>query len=100
MSAILSKETKYGTNATFWRLKYAAIDRDDETLTIIISGYISEEAYNLGASPVDNWTQTYGKDLLPFNLNDLKPETPEYLLFGSFYNLIMSDSYFSGAIKV
>lgn len=100
MSAILSKETKYGTSATFWRLRYAAIDRDEETLTVIISGYISEDAYNAGASPVESWTETYGKESLPFDLNNLQPGTPEYALFGAFYMLVMQDPFFTGATPV
>lgn len=101
MSAILEKQTEFGTSANFWRLQSVEISREGlGALNVLIYGYISEEAFNSGASPISHFQKTIIGSDIPFNVNNLEPGTPAYALFGLTYMSIMNDTFFEGAIQI
>lgn len=69
-------------------------------MTIIVAGYYSEEAFNANAQPIEFWKKTYSYGDMPFDPNNIQPNTPAYFLFGQSYNLVMTDEFFEGAIPV
>ena len=102
MSATIIKQTDYGDTASFFRLSFMAIDRENLQVTIIIRGYVSQEAYNEKAKHKVSKEYILEGDWLAPYLNDLEtnPLTVSQL-FELFYSLTVGqDPYFLGATKI
>lgn len=100
MSAELTKQTTYGTPATFWRLGNVEMIRKDNIVRVLIYGYANEEAFLLGGNPLSVFVKEISGSDVGLDLNNLEPNTPAYFLFGQFYQYVMQDEFFTGAIPV
>lgn len=98
MSAEIIKPTGYGTPAVFWRLYDVSIWRKGGGgMRVTIAGYVDQEAFTAGAEPISYYARELTQAEIPFDLNDLRADTPAYNLFGLLYGTIMADPFFSGA---
>ena len=98
MSAEITKPTGYGTPATFWRLSGVDIWRKQGGgMRVTIAGYVDQAAFEAGAEAISYYNRELTQAEIPFDLNDLRQDTPAYNLFGLLYGTIMADTFFSGA---
>jgi|GEM_PF-3663191 len=104
MSAILTKESIYGDEITFWRLKFISIDRDvsNPEITIRIAGYANEQAFLDGKQyKILKDYFLSGESLLPYVNNLESSQITVSQLFGMFYiQTVGQDPFFIGSVAV
>lgn len=70
MALKLSKETQYGVNCEYWKVTTTNIDWFAKTASIIMDGFLNEQARQDRKQPLDQKRYSYIGDTFPFAVTD------------------------------
>jgi hypothetical protein len=87
MAYVITKRTRFGTDATYWKISDLRIDLDSKAVTFTINGWASQALRNdVTAAPLESYAYTFTADRFPALLT-IGTRTVDQIV-GALYNRV------------